>query len=257
MVVVAILFSGCKKQAALVLSPPPPPPIGDLIANAGSDTSICMPFGGTGNSFKGTLDGSASHDKSGNIISYYWAEISGSNPSVVFSTEMKPEILLSGGLHRIVLTVQNNHNQWAEDTVLIDVIQKFIMEYDGLSWDSTVGGLMTISVKLKPALIQSWPGPFDSKQSNSVFISNYDGTCKDIGSWNQLPYVPYDSIQLTDKSIFYSVIVSPPNTVNFGTSYPEIFAKTNSGIDFTQRVSLGFTDGNPSGAGSGAGDWDY
>jgi hypothetical protein len=254
MVVVAILFSGCKKQAALVQQPPPPPPpIGDLIANAGSDTTICMPFGGTGNSFKGILDGSASHDNSGNIISFSWTEIVGSNPATVFSTEIKPEILLSGGLHHIVLKVRNNHDQAAEDTVIVNVIQKFNTEYDGLSWDSTAGALMTISVKLKPALIQSWPSPFDSKQPDSVYYSNYDGTCKDIGSWKQVPYVPYDSIQLTDKPIFYSVVLNPPNTVNLGTSYPEIYARTNSGIDFTQKVSLGFSDGNP----SGAGDWDY
>jgi hypothetical protein len=47
------------------------------------------------------------------------------------------------------------------------------------------------------------------------------------------------------------LIFDLPNSINHGTGYPEIYAKTNSGININQKVSLGFI--NP----TGAGDWDY
>jgi|SRR5664279_153900 len=224
--------------------------INTLYANAGSDTIICMPYGGTGNLFKGELNASASQDVDGKIVSYAWTETN--HPSSVISTDETTQVVLSAGLHQFQLKVQDDHNRVAYDIVVIQVLQNFNSEYDGLSWDSTLGGLTTISVKTKPALIQSWPGPFLSIQSDFVYLINYSGTCVDISSWKQLPYVPYDSIQLTSQPVFYSVIHTS-NPVNQGTDYPEIFARTNSGIDFSQKVSVGFTNGNP----SGAGDWDY
>ena len=54
-----------------------------------------------------------------------------------------------------------------------------------------------------------------------------------------IPYVPYDSIELTNKLIFYTVISAPDH----GILYPEVFAQTNSGIDLSEKVSIGFDVG--------------
>ncbi len=247
----SIIFFGCNKkndQPSSIQTATK-----TLFAKAGVNSTVCMPYGGTGNVFKGILDGTASHDESGKITFYAWTEITPGFPNNVLSNQASAEIILSAGVHKFQLMVWDDHNQTDTNSVVINVIQNFNFEYDGLSWDSTVGALTTINVKAKPALIESWPGPFESIQPDFAYISNYDGTCKDFSSWVQLPYVPYDSIQLTDKAVFYSLIFDFPNGINHGTGYPEIFAKTNSGFDINQKVSLGFIKGSP----TGAGDWDY
>lgn len=248
---IAIIYFGCTKMNNQSSSTQTT--IKTLIANAGVNSTICVPYGGTGNVFKGILDGTASHDASGKIIFYAWTEITdGFNYNVV-SNQAKTEIILSAGVHQFQLMVWDDHNQTDKNSVVINVIQNFNFEYDGLSWDSTVGALTTISVKAKPALIESWPGPFESIQPDFAYISIYDGTCKDFSSWTELPYVPYDSIQLTDKPVFYSLIFNLPNSINHGNGYPEIYAKTNSGIDFNQKVSIGIIKFDP----NGPGQWDY
>jgi hypothetical protein len=247
----AISFFDCVKKSDQPTSVPAA--IKTLVANAGLDTIICMPYGGTGDLFKAILNGKTSHDDGGKIISYLWTEVGNS----VFSSDKdSTEIILAGGggSYKFLLKLQDDHNQVDADTVVIRLIPNFAAEYDDLSWDSTVGGLTTISVKHIPGLIETWPGPNDSIQLGFVYISDFSGVCKDKSSWKQLPYVPYDSIQLTDKAIFYSVNFTIPNTVNFGTGYPEIYAKTNSGINFNQNVSVGFING---GSISNAGYWDY
>jgi hypothetical protein len=269
----AIFFSCCNKNVVNTQPtthpspPPPPPPINYLIANAGSDTTICMPYGGTGSLFKGLLDGSASHDDSGKIVSYSWSEILGSGYASDFTEfsftgssrdSAEDTLLFTGGVdqfgdlvlgaspHHYMLKVRDDHGRVDSALVTINIIQNFNAEYDGLSWDSTAGLLTTISVKAKPGLIQSWPT--DSGYS-AIYLSNFNGQCFDTTNLAKLPYVPYDSIQLTNKLVFYSVITIPPSVINAGTFfqrtsaggfYPEIYAKTNSGIDFNQKVSIGF-----------------
>jgi hypothetical protein len=233
-----------------------------LFANAGLDTTICLLYGGIGNIFKGMVDGRASHDDSGKIVSYSWFEIIGSPPnswlgiigfnsdSTVFSKDSSEvTFLLTGGIHQFMLEVRDDHGQVDSAKVNINAIQKFDAEYDGLSWDSTTGVLTTISVKAKPGLIESWPD-FTSLDtvSSEIHLSDYNGKCNDISSWKLLPYVPYDSIQLTDKLLFYTLISDPPTILNRGHLFPEIYAKTNSGIDFNQKVSIGFIERTP---------WDY
>jgi hypothetical protein len=275
-VAAAIFFSCCNKNVVNTQSttqppPPPPQPVNYLMANAGSDTTICIPYGGTGTYFKGMLDGRASRDDSGKIVSYSWSEITGPNTEplwynynldyLVFSEDSAQVTLLNlgGGVgeigHLFMLTVRDDHGRVDSARVTINIIQNFGEEYDGLSWDSTAGLLTTISVKAKPALIKSWPHNFDYNNGYSgIYLSNFNGQCFDTTNQTKLAYVPYDSIQLTDKLVFYSVISSPPSIINPGTlfqgisaglSYPEIYAKINSGIDFNQKVSIGFIEGLP------------
>jgi len=219
-----------------------------LVAVAGRDTSICMPYGGTGYIFQGILDGRESHDSLGNIISYVWTQqVSGGSSPLVVGTKALTEVEISNrGMNTFWLQVKDDQGQVAYDSVSINVIQNFAFEYDGLSWDSAVGALTTISESFKTGLIESWPDFTNAATSQSgAYLTNYNGQCNDVGSWQMIPYVPYDSIQLTPVSLFYTVIPG------HGVLFPEIFAKTNSGIDFTQKVSIAFNINSSEGA------WDY
>jgi|SRR5450755_582764 hypothetical protein len=253
-VATAVIYFGCAKKNDQPSSTQTSKPK-TLFANAGLDTTICMPYDGTGDIFKGILNGRASHDDSGKIVSYSWAEIGGFHSLIDSSNKDSTKVTFTGNYrHQFALEVRDDHGQVDRGYVVINIVQNFDAQYNGVYWDSTVGVLKTISVKIKPALIESWPGAFASNQSEFVYLSNYNGNCIDASSWKQLPYVPYDSIQLTNKSIFYSLIFDLPNNINQGYGYPEIYAKTNSGIDFNQKVSVGFIEGSIA---TGADTWDY
>jgi hypothetical protein len=241
----AIIFFGCSKKndqsPSMQTGQTTKPKI--LVANAGLDTSICMPFGGTGNMFEGILDGRASHDSSGKIVSYSWWETfpaNGSYSSLIALNDSLVVVKISGGVHTYRLEVQDDQGRVDYDTVRITANGNFEYEYDGLSWDSAVGKLTTISERFKPGLIQSWPD-FTSAIVNlsNAYIINYEGECNALSNWKSIPYVPYDSIQLTNIPLFYTLIAAPDH----GILFPEIFAQTNSGINYNQKVSIGFDVG--------------
>ncbi|HLY68822.1 MAG TPA: hypothetical protein VKR53_03780 [Puia sp.] len=219
-----------------------------LVAIAGRDTSICMPYGGTGHIFQGILDGQGSHDSLGNIVSYDWKQmVPGTGTLIDVGSKALTEVEISNpGINTFWLEVKDDQGQVAYDSVSINIIQNFTFEYDGLSWDSAVGALTTISESFKPGLIESWPDFTKAIiDQSTALITNYNGQCVDIASWKVIPYVPYDSIQLTPVPLFYTIIPG------HGVLFPEIFAKTNAAIDFNQQVSIAF-DLN-----SGQGGWDY
>jgi hypothetical protein len=219
-----------------------------LFAVAGSDTTICMPFSGTGNVYNAILDGRGSHDGAGKIVSYVWNEKGRQDSHISSPDQGLTDAKILGGLHQFTLEVRDDHGRIDMSTVTINVLQNFYSEYDGLSWDSTTGGLATISVKIKPGLIQSWPDFFTPEINvEHVYLNGFNGECSDFSSWKELPYVAYGSIQQTAASVFYTLIATPKNGINNAALYPEIFAKTNSGIDLTKKVSLGFTNNS----------WDY
>ena len=266
-----IILTCCNKHVESVLpaqSPPPPPPapIKHLFADAGSDTTICMPYGGTGNLFKGFLDGRASHDDSGKIVRYSWSEVVGDpvmGSSVYPQSQLahlskdSTEITFFSGTHVFNLEVWDDQGRYDYDHVTINAVSRFNYEYDGLSWDSAVGKLTAISVKVKPGLLNSWPDIDSSNTNLDVYVNDYNGICLDNSSWKKLPLVPYDSIQLTTHSAFYSLISDFPTSVNHGTFHPVIYINTNSGANLNQRVSVAFNESdNPNRGFSGAGDWD-
>ena len=254
----AIIYFGCSKKNVQSSSARPTRP-NTLVANAGRDTSICMPYDGTGNIYQVILDGRGSHDSSGNIVSYVWSQVLGPSPQanspIVVGSKALTGVDISdpgvnGGIYIYQLEVKDDQGQVDVNTVTITVNRNFDYEYDGLSWDSAVGALTTINERLNPGLIQSWPDFTNAVINNSsAYIINYNGECSEISSWQMIPYVPYDSIQLTNNLIFYTLISAPDH----GILFPEIFAKTNSGIDFNQKVSVGFDIEYP----DGGGDWDY
>jgi hypothetical protein len=261
-VLTLLIFSGCNKHVENTPPPPPPPPpppttpaVKHLFANAGADTTICMPLGGSGNLFEAILNGRASHDDSGKIVSYSWAQLG--DIDFLFPDNQQPNLSKDStavtfsfgyGRHQFSLLVKDDHGQVDKDTVTLNLISPFSYEYDKLSWDSTSGSLTTIPVKFEPGIIENWPDVDSAGEVTDVYLVNYTGACYDISNWQKLPYIPYDSIQQTDKKIFYTLIPGYPNLTTQGTMYPEIFAKTNSGIDFTQKVSVGFSIVSP---------WDY
>jgi hypothetical protein len=253
MVATMIIFFGCTKKNVQSTSAQTPNPK-TLVANTGLDTTICMPYGGTGNVFKSILDGRASHDGSGNIVSYTWTE---SGPDFLYpdgqqvnlSKDSTAVTFFGPGYHRFNLEIRDDHGRIDSNQITFNIISLFSNEYDALSWDSTIGSLTTISVKFKPGLIETWPDTVLGGSIEAGYLISYTGAYNSISKWELVPYEPYNSIQLVTQPLFYSLI-SGSLFGSHPTLYPEVFAKTNSGIDFNQKVSIGFNI-------SSAGDWDY
>jgi hypothetical protein len=196
MAATTLFFSYCSKHVENTLSfqlpqRPIPSPKKHLFANAGSDTTICMPYGGTGGDFKGILDGKASYDDSGKIVSYSWSEIGGIYSLIDSINKDTTYVFFQSGTHQYLLEVRDDYGQVDSAKVTINVIRKFDYEYNGLSWDSITGVLTTISVKAKPGLIASWAAfTLWDNDSSDVYLSDFNGKCNDISNWKKLPYVP-------------------------------------------------------------------
>jgi hypothetical protein len=212
-----------------------------------------MPYGGTGNVYKGILNAGASHEDAGKIVSYSWSE---SGPDFLYPGGQQPNLskdstaitFFNPGYHQFNLEIRDDHDRIDRDQIIFNVIAQFSYEYDALSWDSTIGALTTISVKFKPGLIETWPDSISAGPIREVYLINYTGAFYDISTWKKLPYVSYDAIQLTNQSLFYTLVPGHSFQDEQATSYPEIYGRTNSGIDFSQKVSVGFIIVSP---------WDY
>ncbi len=89
------------------------------VAIAGSDTTVYYPNGNTA-----ILDGSASYDQSGTIMSYSWTQVSGpaasamTNPSDSVTTVSQ----LAVGTYVFQLTVTDNNNMTSVSTVRVNVL---------------------------------------------------------------------------------------------------------------------------------------
>jgi len=93
----------------------PVPPSGSApIANAGPDQTVADTNGINGEPVQ--LNGSASTDSDGTIVSYVWKE-----NGVTIATGVTPTVTLSNGPHTITLTVTDNDGLTHTDTVLITV----------------------------------------------------------------------------------------------------------------------------------------
>ena len=241
-IVTLVIFTHCNKTVDDKVIPPPPPPK-HLIANAGSDTTICLPYGGTGDMFKAILNGRASTDDAGHIVSYTWSEIVNEGspyPPVPITDKYNDStsvtIHSSSSLHIFNLEVRDDRG-WVDNAqIRVNFMSQFDFAYDELSWDSTTSGLSTISVKFKPGVMETWPRGL----YRYVYFKNFKG-CYDVSRWQKLPYVPYESIRQTNEPLFFSLVLGHSNIIDPGILYTEIFAKSNSGIDLTQKVSIGFT----------------
>ncbi|WP_177224154.1 PKD domain-containing protein [Thermoflavifilum thermophilum] len=94
------------------------PPVNKLpIANAGADVTIVLPYN------TATLNGSASYDPDGTIVSYNWSYVSGPNIyTITGANTPKPTLYgLVEGTYVFQLTVTDNNGATASDTVRIIV----------------------------------------------------------------------------------------------------------------------------------------
>ena len=89
------------------------------VANAGHDINITLPISSV------NLNGTASADTDGNIVSYSWRKISGPNGSIFSSMSIASPVVvaLSRGVHEFELTVTDNRGATATDRVTVTVIK--------------------------------------------------------------------------------------------------------------------------------------
>ncbi|MFI5132245.1 MAG: PKD domain-containing protein [Chitinophagales bacterium] len=108
-------FSSCQKAEKLCETCIPENKL--PVANAGRDTIITLPQDNL------LLDATASHDPDGSIDKYSWAKISGPSTSTIINSQSMQATLknLANGIYQIQLTVTDNSNQSAKDTVMITV----------------------------------------------------------------------------------------------------------------------------------------
>lgn len=96
-------------------TPPPPPPVNQPpVANAGPDQTVSDDDGDGGRSV--TLDGSASSDPDGTIVSYLWQEA-----GATIGTGATPSVSLAVDTHAISLTVTDDNGAPATDQVVVTV----------------------------------------------------------------------------------------------------------------------------------------
>lgn len=114
-IAVIIFLAGCKKEyrcrRCIDTNKPP-------IANAGNDTTIILPV----NSI--LLDGSASADADGNIISFQWSKLSGNSSFFKIANDKVAQTLLTDlaeGEYIITLEVKDDKLVAARDVVVINV----------------------------------------------------------------------------------------------------------------------------------------
>jgi hypothetical protein len=224
------LYPGCKKSNVQHSS---------LIANAGSDTIINMPQPNSLWVFMAILNGGASYSSGGQIVFYSWTAIDNfGSSSISFPNSDSTEVIFNAPIsnkYRFRLEVRDFNNNVAYDTVTITINRKFQYEYDGLSWDSTVGLLTYLIIDGRFGNgnfpLFGFGGATPGLSPNIINLCTFNGNCNDISSWKSPPYVPYDSIKLTNQNLFYSSDSLELHYV--------IYATPGAGIDFTQKLSVG------------------
>jgi len=116
--VVLFIFTSCKKEVTTV--PEIVPPVSNNkapVARIGEDQTITLPASSV------TLDGQASSDPDGNIVSYAWSQITGPNLSIIVTQLNASSIVKSliHGIYRFELKVTDDKGLSAKDTVQIIV----------------------------------------------------------------------------------------------------------------------------------------
>jgi hypothetical protein len=255
-----LVIIGCKKNNTTpkVQTVAPNP----LVAVAGPDTTLYAPLQGYGDVFFSILNGKLSHDSAGKIVSYLWTEVdtfaiiwvtyitsaNADSTAVEMGESDGPFAGYGGGLQAVTnsytrefqLEVQDDQKNVAYDTVKITFKRNFGILYDDLSWDSTVGSLTYITLgQNNPQLrVGVTFGLYFTDASDYMNICT-DSGCIAIQSWQTVPYVSYDSIQLTTNNLFYTTNSGDSLDIVNGNDWPVIYARQNAGIDFTKKVSIG------------------
>lgn len=95
----------------------PPPPNQVPVANAGADISITLPNNSS------TLNGSASSDPDGNIVSYSWSKISGPAQYAIANASASTTALINlvQGSYHFRLVITDNNGAVDSDTIIVIV----------------------------------------------------------------------------------------------------------------------------------------
>jgi hypothetical protein len=245
-----ILLIGCKKYNDSDDQIIPAPQY--IFANAGPDTLISSPLPGSGWYYSTILNGKASYSTVGRIISFSWTAID-QGPFDFFivsdsadSTDLfimewpdfqKPKTVS----HLFRLEVRDDFQNVDFDTVSVATYRKILAEYRELSWDSTVGSYSYLNIKPKTGEIVNYQPFYGNYPTHPDILSlcDYNSDCTGIANWRIIPWVPYDSILLTDKSLFYSSSADDPDVIDNGEAWVVIYATPQSGIDFTRKLAVG------------------
>ncbi|HLY71244.1 MAG TPA: hypothetical protein VKR53_16030 [Puia sp.] len=256
-----LVVFGCKRNnTTTIVKPFPPNP---LVAVAGPDTTLYVAQKGWGCRYLAILNGKSSHDSAGTIVSYVWTEVDtiatglgsqimsvNADSTVAYMVENTVPVtngftgdvqpVTNSYIREFQLEVQDDKKNVAYDTVKITLKRKFGFQYDSLSWGSTVGSLTHLSLGFDNPQILQVPifGLYYTDSSDYMNICAA-GNCIEILNWQTVPYVSYDSIQLTTNNLFYSTNSGDSSDIAGGNDWPVIYAKQNAGIDFTKRVSIG------------------
>jgi hypothetical protein len=252
-----LVISGCKKNNTVRMVQPVPQ--NPLVAVAGPDTTLYITVQGWGCLYMSILNGRLSHDSAGTIISYAWTEVDAfekflgsaigspnADSTAAYMMEFSAAYtnfgipVTNSYTREFQLEVQDDKKNVAYDTVKITLKRKFGFQFDNLSWDSTVGSLTYISLgNDNPQILQNpFFGLYYTDSSDYMNICTA-GNCVDIQSWQTVPYVPYDSIFLTTKNVFYTTNSGDSSDIVNQNDWPVIYARQNGRIDFTKKASIG------------------
>jgi len=248
--VAAIIALGCKKYDSSNDNTIAPPQL--IFANAGPDTTVKLILKGSGYYFPAILDGRASYSLAGKIVSYSWTGINpgpfdysinseNSDSTDLFIIEWPDFQKPKNVAHLFRLEVRDDRNNVDADTMSISTYRNFLAEYRDLTWDSTVGFVAYLNIKPKTDEIVNYQ-PFYGNYPFHPDILNlceYNSDCNEIGNWRIIPWVPYDSIGLTDKNLFYSSSTDNADLIDAGEAWVVIHATPQSGIDFDRKVAVG------------------
>ena len=233
-----ISFLSCKKQQVYEDFAANKPPI----AIAGPDRVITLPIDSV------LLDGSASNDQDGRISEWLWTKISGPASFTFINSFSAKAVIknLIAGVYQFELKVTDNGRMSTKDTLQIIVndsmnpngppIANNCFE-ENLNWSLDSIGMMTL---INPDAIA---GTLDCAGYGAEFLIpfHYDVWVQYEGSrdWVHLDYVFSDAIYQVSQNIFLSSTIYNEPTGNDGpVSVPIVYAKPNSGIDFTKKVTV-------------------
>jgi hypothetical protein len=135
------------------------------IANAGSDITVQLPTAGI------TLDGSASYDADGKIISYKWVKVSGPTTFTLLTPLATTTVLsnMVAGTYVFKLTVTDDKGATGTDTVTITV----------LDLKSSNLGILTVTASPNPTTT-NFKLKITSSNTDPVYIYIYDVSGKFI-----------------------------------------------------------------------------
>jgi hypothetical protein len=203
------------------------------VAIAGDDQTLLLPNNTT------TLNAESSYDPDGNIVSYDWHQVGGTNVVTINNPKAAIAELIApvDGIYQLKLTVTDNDGLFTYDTIVINVVAPSSCPPATLTWslDESTGLMALIDSSLLPvtATLNCGAGAESLIPTNYDVYINVEGTATLI----RLSYVFRNDIAATSESIFLSsTLYSDPNDGDL--SYPIVYAKPDAAIDFTKRVTV-------------------